>query len=346
MPLVQAEKETIAIQFGRTCFLAASQWETDSLAEEDQVSAWRADQVGPIGVKWQAAKPRIREAEVAYPLMLAAMRAVVHKTRRLPPFVVVVDLSTAGQSYIEVARIDEVGITQQTALASRSPGSIARAIELLTTDDAEPIFYLGNRGFPATDESRLGSLVLPLANHPATLETLLLSGYNPQTALRLVLLTARQQTAALAVFGVGLWLWSAGQWLQVQENVDRYGPGLLQAELQPLKSQLRQLRTEQAALAGEFSRAEALHLPGARTADMLRRAVSPGAQIRQIKLADRRKLNLLLTGKPGPVLETLGRLAGIGRMGDLHFSVRPATAAEDVSVPVEIELGQKRGRHG
>jgi len=344
--LTLGEEEFTGVQFATACFLGAAAWETPEQTQEQTVGV-RLDRVGQTPVTWQATPPRTRGAETAYPLMLAAMRAVLRRTRRQPPFVTIADLSTRNRVYIEVARIDAVGITRQPPLTVRSPGTLARAVERLTTDDAEPIFYLGSAPFPAGEQTRLGALVLSLAEHPAVLGDLLLSGINPRTALRLVLLTATQRTAALTACGVGLWLWSAGQWMDVQRQFDRYGSGLLATELQPLKAQLRTLRSERDRLAAEFERSSKEQLHSTALAVQVRRALAPGARIERFRL-DEKRLSLSLTGEAGSVLASLANLGKIGPLGNLSFSVAQngTSPSGKVSVPVAIELskGGRRGR--
>lgn len=345
MIFLRTDEEVSGVQFGAACFLATSQWET---ADQEQALPGRKDSVGTVPVEWQVAKPRAKGGEFAYPLMLAAMRAVIRKTRRLPPFVTIVDVSTDKESYLEVARIDDQGITRQAPLATRSPGALARAIERLTTDDTDPIFYIGSRPFPEGESSRIGELVLPLTNHPVLLEKLLLSGCNLNTKLSLVLLTAQQRAILLSIIGVALWGWSAFHWWQMQQAFDQYGAGLMQTQIQPLKDQLRSLKVQEASLTREFAKAKAQHLPSTQVAGLLRKLLGTGIQMQNLRQSDRKKLHLTLSGPPTAVLATLGRLSALGSMNDLNFSVRPATATdtEKVSVPIEIDLTRRGGKHG
>ncbi len=333
------EDEATGIRSGSICFLPNSQWEMPA-TDPEQTGTWQPDRVGPVTVEWQAVRPRARGTELAYPLMLAAMRAIVRKTRRMPPFVVIVDLSTPSSAYIEVARIGDEGVNRLPALYSRSAGGLARAVELLTTDDSEPIFYLGNRPFPLGDNSQIGSLVLPLANHPGTLDALLALGTNRQTALRLVLLTAGQLTLVLALAGLGLWSWSAFQWLQIQAALDRYGPGLLQPELLPLKTQLRSAKSEHDGQFRLFADARKKHIPSTLLAGLLRRNSGTGTHIERMKLSGREKLELTMAGTPLAVLQSLGKFESLGKLGDLNFAARES----EVSLPIEIELSPRSER--
>jgi hypothetical protein len=345
MIFLRSDEEMSGVQFGAACFLATSQWE---IADQEQALPGRKDSVGSVSVEWQGTKPQAKGGEFAYPLMLAAMRSVIRRTRRLPPFVTIIDVSTENEAYIEVARIDDQGITRQAALTTRNPGTLARAIERLTTDDTDPIFYLGSRPFPEGESSRIGELVLPLTNHPVLLEKLLLSGCNPNTKLPLVVLTAQQRTVLLSGIGIILWGWSAFHWLQMQQAFDQYGSGLMQTQIQPLKDQLRSLKVQEASLSKEFAKAKAQHLPSTQVAGVLRKLLGTGIQMQSLKQADRQKLHLSLGGQPTAVLSALGRLSALGAMNDLNFSVRPATATdtEKVSVPIEIELTHQGGKHG
>jgi hypothetical protein len=345
MIFLRTDKEISGVQFGAACFLPTSQWE---IADQEQVLPGRKDSVGPVSVEWQGNKPQAKGGEFAYPLMLAAMRSVIRRTRRLPPFVTIVDVSTEKEAYLEVARIDDQGITRQAALTTRNPGTLARAIERLTTDDTDPIFYLGSQPFPEGEGSRIGELVLPLTNHPVLLEKLLLSGCNLNTKLSLVLLTAQQRTILLSGIGIALWGWSAFHWWQMQQAFDQYGAGLMQTQIQPLKDQLRSLKVQEANLTGEFAKAKAQHLPSTQVAGLLRKLLGTGIQMQSLKQADRQKLHLSLGGQPTAVLSALGRLSALGAMNDLNFSVRPATATdtEKVSVPIEIELTHRGNKHG
>lgn len=338
MALLVLEDEVTGFQLGGACYLATSQWEMPETEALDQGGSWRKDAVGPVNVQWQAARPRARGAEFAYPLMLAAMRAVVRKTRRLPPFVTIVDLSTTAQTYIEVARIGDDGLERQNALASRSAGSLARAVELLTTDDSEPVYYLGNRPLPASGDAKLASLAIPLAANPGALASLLELSTHRKLALPLVALTARQLTVLLSLVGVGLWGWSATQWWQIQIALDRYGPGLLQAELLPIKDELRSVKARYAQQSQEFARAGAKHIPSGLLAGLLRRNLGEGTRIQQLKLADRSKLSLTLSGSPLAVLQSLARFERLGKLGDLNFGV---STRDQVSIPIEIDLGSR-----
>ncbi|BAC91822.1 hypothetical protein [Gloeobacter violaceus] len=335
MQLLRTEEDVVGCRFGAACYLATSQWETPPAEAPEPPGSWRPDAVGPVDIRWQAARPPVKGPEFAYPLMLAALRAVVRKVRRLPPFVAIVDLSTAQEAYVEVARIGDGGIERLGALRSRSAGSLARAVELLSTDDGEPVYYLGNRRFPEGEDSKLGALVIPLAGHPVTLAALLEAGTNRKRTLPLVLLSARQQTLALALVGIGLWGWSAGQWWQIRQALATYGPGLLQPELTPLKEQLKASKTRHSGLESEFSRARSGHIPSTRLAGLLRRHVGEGAYLQKVILTERRKLQLTVVGSPIAVLQSLGKFEHLGKLGDLHFGVR---TRDQVSIPIEIDL--------
>lgn len=347
MIFLRTDERVSGVQFGTACFLATSQWETAGDGQE-QVILGRKDSIGPMQVEWRMDKPRAKGGEFAYPLMVAAMRSVVHRTRRLPPFVTIIDVSTERETYVEVARIGDRGISRQAALTSRNPGTLARAIERLTTNDTEPIFYLGNRPFPEAERSQLGELILPLANHPVLVEQLLLSGCNPNTRLPLVPLTAQQRAIVLSVIGVALWGGSAFHWWQMQQAFDQYGASLMETHVQPLKDQLRSLKVQQGDLAQTFAEAKAQHLPSTQVARLLRNLLDTGIQMQSLKLEDRQKLRITLSGPPTAVLTALGRLSDLGAMHDLNFSVRPGTGttAEKVLVPIEIDLAKGGLKHG
>ncbi|MBC8121382.1 MAG: hypothetical protein H7Y22_06030 [Gemmatimonadaceae bacterium] len=349
MALLRTQDEVTGLLCGSVLLLATSQWSTPQQNEADGVEVsgpWRQDRVGPVSIEWQADRPRHQGAESAYPLTLAAARVVVLATRRTPPFLVIVDLSSGTETYLEVARVSVQGIDCHSALFTRTASALARAVEQLSTDDAEPVYYLGREPFPVEPDSKLAALVLPLAATTSVLKACLLRGTNSKSALRLVWLNARQRTLALSVLGVGLWFWSATQWWQTQAVLERFGPGVLQSELRPLKDRLRTAKNRATRLEQTFASAKAEHLASRKLSGMLQRSIGPGASIQRVQVTNREKLTLFVEGKPAAVLSALARLEQVGRLGNLRFTVQTdsVTTTETAAVPVDIQMRQEKGR--